>query len=103
MVKGELLPFSPLLPSNIQGDSTVMPLLNHSAFNTGRSLCVRVCPKNYIVALSICCNTGFPDFQQPSMPKVRVGAWVWVLGLGFFFSFFSLCVCVSSIYPTAAF
>jgi len=35
MVNEELLPFSPLFPSNIQGDFTVMLLLNQLVFNQG--------------------------------------------------------------------
>lgn len=97
MVNEELLPFSPLLPSTIQGDSTVMLLLNQLVFKPGWSLYMGVCPRNYIATLFICCNIVFPAFQQPACkPKV------WVCFFFLFFFCLSVCMCLPFI-PHAAF
>lgn len=89
MVNQELLPFSSLLPFNIQGDSTVMFLLNQLVFNPGWSLCVGVCPSNYILILPTCYNTRFPAFQQPECQT-------WGFCCFFFFisALVSMCACV---------
>lgn len=61
MVKEELLPFSPLLPSNVQGDSTVMLPLAQLVSNPAWCLYVGVCPRNYIQTL--CLSVAIQHFQ----------------------------------------
>lgn len=60
MVNEELQPFSLLLLSNLQGDSTVMFVLSQEKPVCG------VHSRNYVVSLFTCCNAGFPAFQQPT-------------------------------------
>lgn len=79
MVKEELLPFSPLLPPNVQGDSTVTLPLTQLVSNPARRLPVGFCPRNYMYLL--CLSVAIQDFQLYSnlLAKSKLFLFIFIL------------------------